>query len=342
MNASDPSPAKDAFDEAAAAWLYEREEGFTPARAAAFAEWCQRDPRHAEAVARMERTLALLDELPAHRAPLEARLADIPTAAAPRESSRIIPFRRPAWLVGLAAALVIGLGLWGVAALRPTGGEYYATDGTAQRSLVLPDGSVMDINVGSGVSVRFTAAERRVSLNKGEAHFQVAHDAARPFVVVADGVAVRAVGTAFNVRLARGAVDVLVVEGKIKVGRDSQPSATLDAPLLQAGERTQVSRDDVSAAPKIEKLDAVAIRELLAWENPMTNFEDVPLRDVIGRFNRRHTTQLVLEDAELGERKVGGILSLDQVDAFARLLERDGDVVVDRGTAGQIRLRRAR
>jgi transmembrane sensor len=344
MKANNRSPANSALDEAAAEWLYEREEGFTAARAKAFAEWCNRDPRHAQAVTRMERTLALLDEMPAFRVPLESRVAIVRAESTPRRTGRIIPLPRLAWIAGLAAMLVVGLTIWWGDVFRPVtpDGEHYATDTTAQRSLVLTDGSVMDINIGSDVSLRFTAAERRVNLIKGEAHFQVVHDAARPFIVVADGVSVRAVGTVFNVRLVTNAVDVLVVEGKIELVREHEPRATIAPPLLHAGERTHLLRGDPSFAPKIEKLDPAAIRDLLTWQTPMTNFGDVPLREVIARFNHRNITKLVLEDVDLGERKIGGLIALDQVDAFVRLLERDGDIVADRRTAGQIGLRRAR
>ena len=100
-------------------------------------------------------------------------------------------------------------------------------------------------------------------------------------------------------------------------------------------------RDAVDAAPQIQAIDAGSIRSLLTWQTPMTSFTDVPLRDVVTRFNRRNVTQLVLEDAELGTRTIGGKFALDQVDAFVRLLEQDGDIVVDRITPGQIALRRA-
>jgi ferric-dicitrate binding protein FerR (iron transport regulator) len=62
----------------------------------------------------------------------------------------------------------------------------------------------------------------------------------------------------------------------------------------------------------------------------------------VARFNRRNVTQLVLKDADLGERRIGGMIALDQVDAFVRLLAQDGEIVVERQPAGQIGLRRAR
>ena len=80
------------------------------------------------------------------------------------------------------------------------------------RRLVLDDGSTVVLNTDSVVQVRFRKNRRDIILRKGEASFQVAHDAFRPFVVHADGVAVKAVGTSFAVREQPGGVKVTVAE----------------------------------------------------------------------------------------------------------------------------------
>jgi transmembrane sensor len=260
------------------------------------------------------------------------------------EKSRIVDFARFAWLGGMAAILMVGFVIWWGVTTQMSPREHYATDSSAQRTMALPDGSVIDINTGSDVAVQFTAKERRIILRRGEAHFQVAHNAERPFIVTAADVSVRAVGTAFDVSLAKEAVNVTVVEGRVSLGRQRaklDKAAAEPAALLASGERALLLLDEPSAAPKIEKIDARSISALLTWHNPMTSFTDVPLRDVIIRFNRRNPTQLVLEDTDLGERKIGGMIALDQVEAFVRLLEQDGDVVADRASPGRIGLRRA-
>jgi transmembrane sensor len=347
MKSPDDFRTEEALDDAAAAWLCERDEGFAPGRAAAFTEWSERDPRHAAAVARVERALELLGEMPEVRAPLEARFgrASATSTALPvsARGGRWLQFRIPVALTA-AAALVLGAVAWWSFAPRVSAGERYATNAAAQRRVALRDGSVVDLNRASDVHVEFSARERRVSLGAGEAHFQVAADAARPFVVTAGGVSVRAVGTAFNVRIAAGAVEVIVVEGEVEVVRDDASRAAAAGPraLLAAGERTQVSRVDAAVAPKVEKAEPASIRAALAWQDPMTTFNDVPLREVVMRLNQRNATQLTLEDAELGARKIGGVIALDQVEAFVRLLEQDGDVAVVRRGASEIGLRRAR
>lgn len=347
MNPTDPIDFDSLLDERAAEWLFERDEGFAPGRAQAFIQWRDQDPRHAEALLRVERTLALLEELPEVRAPLQARIAVLKHDAATTSDSTgtFGRFPRLVWIAGLAAALAFGFVTWRSFAPRQPVAEHFATDSAAQRSTLLPDGSVLNLNTGSDVVVQYTARERRILLNHGEAHFQVAHDAARPFTVTAGGVSVRAVGTAFNVRLAGKGVDVLVVEGKIELGQSGispvKPFGEA-APLLVAGERVQLTSFDQVEAPRIEKVDSEEIHALLNWQNPLTNFADVPLREVVVRFNRRNATQLILADADLGDRKIGGMIALDQVDAFVRLLEQDGDIVADRTSTAGIALRHAR
>lgn len=322
-----------AVDAAAAEWLCERAEGFTVERAQAFAEWSARDSRHSAAIRRVERALALLDEMPAVRTPLEARFGRVEVRA-PRRG-RFVHFPHAAWLSAAAAVIVMGAVAWWKVAEQPAVTERFATDAAAQRRVALRDGSVLDLNAASDVRVAFNPRERRISLNAGEAHFQVAADQSRPFVVEVGDVSVRALGTAFNVRLAAETVEVLVLEGKVEVVR-----ADTRAHLV-AGDRTHVSRAGAVAPPKIEKAAPAAIRAALAWHDPLTTFNNAPLREVVKRLNQRNANQLVLEDAHLGDRKIGGVIALDQVEVFLRLLEQDGDIAVERGVA-EVRLRRAR
>ena len=85
------------------------------------------------------------------------------------------------------------------------------------RRLTLDDGSALALNTSSVLQVKFAADERRIVLRQGEASFQVAHDEDRPFVVQAGDVSVRAVGTAFSVRMRQQELEVVVTEGVVEV-----------------------------------------------------------------------------------------------------------------------------
>jgi transmembrane sensor len=280
--------------------------------------------------------------MPAIRSPLAARLAE--------ETEIVRPafLRVPGWAAGLAAALALAAVVWWVAPGRTGLAEtqHYATAATRQQQVALVDGSIVNLNVSTDVQIALTPAARRVTLTAGEAHFAVAHDTARPFIVTAGGVSVRAVGTAFSVRLGNHGVEVLVTEGKVEITRDdadSTPAPALPAahPLLVAGERTVILRDAANTAAAIERVSTDALQAAVRWHSQVMTFTNLPLRDAVTLFNRRNTQQLILADAALGERKIGGTFAADQVEAFVRLLAQDGDITAERRAAAEIILRRA-
>lgn len=338
------SPA--AIEDAAIAWLAERDDGFSAARGREYEQWLRAEPRHAAAVARLEQTLGLLHELPDFRADLNTafdRAAPVVPFPAPAEAS-LPPIRRrwPRLIArcGIAAALALA-GLTGWRALLRPAESYYSTTVSGYERARLADGSTIELNSASALRVHFTSAQRHVNLEAGEAHFAVAPDTARPFVVSASGVSVRAVGTAFNVRIAPdGTVDVIVTEGKVRVAPVGADAANAAAQLVVAGERLVLPKQ--VPAPVLEKVSPAAVRSALAWQGRLAEFADAPLLEVVARFNARNRVQLVLADADLGLRRIGGTFALDEAEAFVRLLERDGEIVAERRDASEILLRRAR
>jgi transmembrane sensor len=350
MNPSSPSDragppsAAAALEDTAIAWLTERTDGFSPAREHAFAQWLKADPRHAATVARLEQTLGLLEDLPEFRAEINTafdRTAPVvPFAAVAAPPARRRP-RVVAW-VGLAAALVLGLGI-GWRTLRAPDETRYATTVSGYERARLDDGSTLELNAASAVRVQFTGAERRVKLDAGEAHFAVAHDTARPFIVSAGRVAVRAVGTAFNVRYAAGGdIEVTVTEGKVAVSGVERvdPNALATAIFVTAGQRIVLPKN--APLPAVEQVDPAALRAALAWQSRLADFAEAPLADVIARFNARSRIRLFLADEKLADRRIGGTFALDEAEAFVRLLERDGEIVAERRSENEIHLRRAR
>ena len=344
------NPSSAVIEDAAIAWLTERDDGFSPAREREFAQWLRADPRHAATVARLEQTLGLLGALPEFRSEINTafdRAAPVvafppatteqPTLApAPRRWSRTF-----AW-AGLAAALAFG-SFVGWRTLRPPPAIHYTTTVAGYERARLDDGSTLELNAASAVRVQFTPAERRVQLESGEAHFAVAHDTARPFIVSAGPIAVRAVGTAFNVRYtAGGDIEVTVTEGKVSVSGVERvdPNALSAAIFVSAGQRIVLPHH--APPPTVEQVDPATLRAALAWQSRLADFADAPLTDVIARFNARSRVQLFLADETLADRRIGGTFALDEAEAFVRLLERDGEIVGERRSEAEIHLRRAR
>lgn len=333
------------IEAAAVSWLCEREEGFAAGREDVFFAWKQADARHAQAVARVEASMALLTEMPAVRTSLQGSRKE--TRFATRRTTP--PSRRLSWGMAIAAALAVAalFGFYSHWVKRSYSRTVIAT--SEPQRLALPDGSVINVNGGSDLEIRFSRERRSIELIRGEAHFAVAHETQRPFVVTAGGVAVRAVGTAFNVRMAAEEVQVLVVEGKVELAdaaaispRTAQSVAPEARPMVVAGEHTAVPRQLPLQAPKVEKAEAGLVRETLAWHTRVMDFSDVPLREVIAQFNLRNETQLKIFETSLAERKIGGSFPLNQVEAFVRLLAQEGDVEIERRGEHEIVLRPAR
>lgn len=334
---TDFSGDDDAIETEAIEWLCERQEGFAAGREREFEIWRAADPRHEAALARVECAMELISEMPTVRRELEERLGT-EAIVAERPSPRGV--RGLAWAAGMAAVFAIAVGYWWI----QTGSTHqYVTAERCQQEIALKDGSVVNLNVNSDVRVRLSKSERRVMLATGEAYFEVAADRNRPFIVTTAGVSVRAKGTAFSVRVDNGDVHVLVTKGEVEVTRETtnEKSSPIRPPSLVAGEKIVIKDGDPAVYGKVERVSADALENAVRWHSQVMTFDGIPLRDVVILFNRRNTMQLVLGDAALGDRKIGGKFAASQVESFVRLLEVDGDVVSERRGSNEIVLRRA-
>lgn len=360
---SSSSPrAEAAIAKAAGDWVARLDRGLSPAEAAQLAAWEAADPRNAAELARLHRTWSALDtadEVPE----IMAMARDIDEA---HERSLRVRRRLPWALGGLSAAAAVAL-LWITAGQRPGTApaapvnalaeirSYKVVPSSAQR-LTLADGTIVELNAQSAVEPAFTAAERRVRVVRGEAHFQVAKDAARPFSVQAGTVVVRAVGTAFNVRLAPESVEVLVTEGRVRVLDANQGASLLprpeaaaaaplpaaeETPVLVAGQRVVIPTHSLAPVAPVEAT-ADDIERALAWQGTRLVFERTPLEEAVAAFNSFNRRQLVIGEAAIRPRRLGGTFRADNLDAFVRLLESGFEISAERRGEDEIVLRGAR
>jgi len=319
----------------AADWLIRRDRGFTPAEQDQFLQWLAEDPQHGEWLARHQETWKNFNLLAQWRPEHSAK--PNPDLLAPAR-----PKHRWAWpaamavAAGMAAAFLI---LWSQPQPRASAAE---TVVQVYERRVLEDGSVVELNRGASIKTEFTAAERRVWLKQGEAHFTVAKNPHRPFVVQADRVKVRAVGTAFDVKLADDAVEVLVTEGKVQVHPTSFffNTSPPDESLVHAGQRVVLSRSQAEAAPQVENVGKEEMAWLLAWQPRLFDFNSVPLRDVAVAFNRGNQVKLVIADRSIEALPIIASFRSDNVEGFVRLLEATTAVRAERA-GDTITLRRA-
>ncbi|HQY04462.1 MAG TPA: FecR domain-containing protein [Lacunisphaera sp.] len=331
----DATPA----ERAALEWFHCCGRGLSAAEEAEFERWLDADPEHARLFAEFDGTWALLGE----SRPAEA------AARAPAHPGRRVAAALAA-VATLAAALAVGYVSW----WRPA--HYSAETATAiggLRTLDLPDGSRVTLNTGSLVTTAFSPEVRRVRLERGEAHFAVAKNPARPFVVDVAGVSVHAVGTAFNIRLDAKSVEVLVTEGRVRVdesvsGRSvtASPESPTADPILTSGRKLVIALPDAAQPierPLVAAVAAVAPDEMqrqLAWQERRLDFVAVPLVEIAREFNRYNTRQLLIGDAELATRRFGGSFKSDDPAGFVRMLEENfGIVAAERGNQTVLRPR---
>jgi len=219
---------------------------------------------------------------------------------------------------------------------------------------ILEDGTTVELNHGAVVAAVFSATERRATLVTGEALFEVAKDPRRPFVVHAGGVDVRAVGTAFTVRLEPGTVEVLVTEGRVAVARKESASPTHEArppPLssallpvtseVTAGHRATVDLA-ASTPPQIVPVSSQAIARQLNWQPQLLDFSSAPLGVAVAEFNRRNRVQFVLADPALAELPVIASIRSDNIEGFARFLDAAPSLRIERRSPTEIVVHRQR
>lgn len=293
----------DARRERAADWLVRLDSpDLDEAELGGFDAWLA-DPANAKAY---DQALGVALEI---EASAPAILRNLGAGRAPRRNAD-----RRGWLVagGVAAAATIALAIMPFGALAPAT-QAYATVKGEHRSVRLADGSTIDLNAGSKLSVVLGAHERRVTMSEGEAVFDVAHDAARPFLIAVGDRTVRVVGTRFDVRRRDGKLSVAVERGQVEV--DPAEGAAGRAFRLHPGQRL----DHVEGGPDV-KLSAVDPAQVASWKTGRLIFRDQPLADVVADLNQQFSNPIVLEDAALGATRVSGVLVLDDRAAVIRRL----------------------
>lgn len=333
--ASDGSARPDRTIKAAAqAWVLRHDRGLTPAETEEFNTWLEADPKHAEAWEQSSGIWSQLDLLSANAAEFTA-----PARA-----------RRPwaGWMAGAAAAAAIAVayfGWWAPGAQSSAASSPAIIASAETRVVNLADGTTVTLKAGSELAERFTPEERRVVLVRGEARFEVTKNKARPFVVRAGTVEVRAVGTAFNVQLQPAAVEVRVTEGQVRVSPD-QPAGTVVSasgqPLVSAGERAVVDlAPNAPAKVQVFPMDAGQMTAAQAMEDPLLRLGGSTLEELAAEFQRRNGRLIIIADPELKKIQVGGQIRGDNLDGFVRLLEDNYGIKSERSSDGNIILRKA-
>ena len=294
------TPSLSEIQRTAHAWVIRLTSGSVqPSDVAAARAWCEQAPEHQQAFVEARRMWSLSAHL-----------------AQPAVSAR--PSARRLWAMGIAASLVLGLGVtW--AQRMALDADYYTGTGE-RRQVVLADGSQITLNANSAVDVKFTDDGRRITLRKGEAVFDVKPDPQRPFSVQAGALSATALGTIYAVRRDAEHVDVTVRRGRVAV--TGEP----DKVTLGAGETVGGRADGLGAKQRVD------VDTMLAWEQGRLVFELTPLAQVLEQLERYRPGIIVLRDSRLGALKVSGTFQLNDLDEGLTTLENVFALKIERYT----------
>lgn len=296
-----------------------------PADRAAHAAWLEDDPAHAEAFARTQRALQTVDRH-ANAPEIEAMSRKVLQETESANGNR----RR--WAAGIAAALLLIVGV--AFSLRIFGpvdemmvadaSEFYETAIGERSTVVLNDGSTVTLNTNSRIDVAFAPGRRDIKLARGQALFEVAKDAARPFVVEAGNQRITALGTAFDVRFDKAdEVKVVLVEGRVAVD-ELIPSASGSAFLPVPEKHIEMTAGEklVAAANVPRTPEPADVEEATSWRDGRLLFRSEPITSVVAEVNRYSTEQIRLsDDPRFGELIVNGVFDAGQSRSILLALE---------------------
>lgn len=317
----------DEIHEAAGTWRLRRERGLTSAEEDAFRDW-RADSANAAAYEAVSRVWRAFDDVSAPELePARRRAARLRASV-----RRTVMMRMAATLL---AAVLLGGGLGLVVMDR---GERHAAPGDGVQEVRLEDGSLVVLDAGAVLRVRYTRGERDLRLEQGQARFVVARDPRRPFRVDVGDDQVTAVGTVFNivrrpqratVTLIRGAVDVGPRPGWFGWGPRG------DTIRLEPGQQVILG----AAEPVVTR---VRTEDASIWSRQL-NFADVALGQAVAQVNRYADVPVSLADPELAELRISGAFDHGDSRGFARgvgrlyglsVVETDGAVVLRSESSG--------
>ena len=313
MNKSQDSTSADHITAEACSWIAQLETGeMSNADVAAFREWIQRGPAHSVEVNRLSRLSArlnILSELAEPMQAVRARYAPIINRFQPQGM-------RSAWL-GFGAFAVAVMAILAVVLLpveRSQAPLEFTTPVGGYLEKTLADGSTIRLNTNTRITVRYDRAQRLISLHQGEVFFEVVRDLKRPFVVATERGVVRALGTAFAVRLKDRGISVTVTRGRVAIDNGVQPqqattagqttpaTPTHEPIVLEAGQNYDESTSDI-----VKRVPDSDIQRQLAWQGGMFEFSDTRLEEVVAEVGRYTSQRIIIEDPELRGLKFDGI-----------------------------------
>jgi transmembrane sensor len=230
----------------------------------------------------------------------------------PVETAGKRPFRSrqpiAGWLMAAASAASILAAASFAGILADLGADWgadYRTAAGETSNIVLPDDSRVHLNSDTALSLDFDGGRRGVSLLKGEAWFEVAHDQKRPFTVAGGYSIVHVTGTSFDVSREDEADRVHLVTGRIYLTPRENDATSLH---LTPGETAKADRSSISRVATADD------DRLLAWRSGWIVLSGTPLREALAEIERYTDSRLLTLAPSILETPVSGSFRIENAD----------------------------
>jgi len=198
----------------------------------------------------------------------------------------------------MAAAIVVAC-FFAIGGVGNIGAD--VSTGTAEvRSVDLADGSRVWLGPNSAIDVALQPARREIHLRSGEAFFEVAPDAQRPFIAEVDGVKVTVLGTAFDLRETGSGTEILVQHGKVRV---DDADGVLASGLV-AGDWLRV--DGAGSATQGRRPTA----QIGTWRQKQLIAQNLSVAEIVERLRPYFRGIVILNDTKLAEKRLTGVYNL--------------------------------
>jgi transmembrane sensor len=295
-------PDASGAEQRAADWLETRAcEDWNEARAAELEAWLAQSPAHAVAFMRLEAAWNRT-----------ARLAALPKPMRRTVVGGEPPARRLALKIAAAVVVATGLGIGGSLLAFHQEKQTFSTTVGGREALALGDGSKIELNTDTVLRMAEDTGQRKVWLEKGEAYFDIKHDAAHPFVVMVAGHRITDLGTKFVVRQEGGRVEVTLLEGRARL--DATGGAPAHTAVLTPGDVAIATADDMSVTRKPVKV----LADELGWRRGVLVFDHTTLAAAVAEFNRYNRRKIVIADPQIAKLEIGGTFPSGDVRLFGR------------------------
>lgn len=295
--------AAEHIEEIAASWIRRRYFSDWNAQGQADLDaWLNESPAHEVAYLRLEAAWERTERLAALRRPFAEKTVS-------KFNVRPVLFRMAA-----AFAFFAILGAGAAYVWQAPRDRTYSTPIGGHETVAFTDGSRIELNTNTVIRTRMTTKNRMVWLDKGEAYFQVKHDPAHPFIVMAGTHRITDLGTKFLVKRDPDHLEVALVDGSVRIG---DARGQLHSALLAPGDDAIATAESIF----VSREPAQQLSYKLSWRQGVLMFSRTALSDVANEFNRYNRKQIVIADKMLAARKIGGTFPATDVDAFTKTVQ---------------------